>query len=664
MSRVLLAAAVFVLWCHTGAARETAPAPRPVDETSALQLHQIKADAEAAKKAATESEAKLTKLIDETKALADAGQKKGDTAWMLTASALVMLMVPGLALFYGGMVRRKNVLATMMQSMAALAVVGLYWIAVGYGLAFGPSVLKLSLLGVEDGGLIGWSGKLFFLRGVEPGDVLAGYTIPVYVHVMFQGMFAIITPALISGAVAERIRFWPFCIFMVLWITLVYCPLAHMVWAFDFFDETVALDKRGAGAIGLLGKLGALDFAGGTVVHIAAGMAGLACCLVLRRRDGYPKSVIHPNGMALTLLGAGLLWCGWFGFNGGSGLNSTGLAGSAFAATQAAAAAAGLGWMLIEWLHKGKPTGLGLASGIVAGLVAVTPASGFVYVWGGAAIGLAAAAVCYLAVWLKGKLGYDDTLDAFGIHGVGGFVGAVLTGLFCYNAVNPAVVGGAKNDGYFAVKGGAMTARMTELRAKIIIASVEKGEDGKADVEKYEKELGERETAVANGPLAQTVIQLKASVFSAVFAFVVSLVLCAVVQAITLGNFRTSQKDEVQGLDRTEHGEVGFDFGFATETVSAAPFVPKAASAPKAGGRYDLSVEGPAAADLIQHWSALCQPADAPPDADFLAVYPHVTTVSGGKFRFRGGDPTTTAARLEALFKKRLPGQPVRVVKL
>jgi ammonia channel protein AmtB len=451
---------------------------------------------------------------------------------------------------------------------------------------------------------------------------------------------------------------------MVLWITFVYCPLAHMVWAFDFFDETVAADKRGAGAIGLLGKYGALDFAGGTVVHIAAGMAGLACCLVLRRRDGYPKMVVHPNGMVLTLLGAGLLWFGWFGFNGGSGLNSSGLAGSAFAATQAAAAAAGLGWMLVEWLHKGKPTALGLASGIVAGLVAVTPASGFVYIWGGVAIGLVAAVVCYAAVWLKGKVGYDDSLDAFGVHGVGGFVGAVLTGVFCYNAINPAVAAGAKNDGFFAVRGAAMSERITELETKLIPEAKTKGEDGKADLERFEKELGERKTAVENGPLAQTWIQFRASVISAAYAFLASMVLCAVVQAITLGNFSTSKKEEVEGLDRTEHGEVGFDFGFATESFAASPLEPKAATSPKGNGRYDLSVEGADPSDLLKVWTALCQPSEKPSDPDFLAVYPYVTTVSGSKFRLRGGDAPMVAGRLESLFKKHLPGKPVKVARI
>src|SRR5262249_7070967 len=275
-----------------------------------------------------------------------------------------MLMVPGLALFYGGMVRRKNVLATMMQSMVALAVVGVYWLAIGYALAFGAP-----WIGSDSSRFLGFSEKLVFLNGVEPGDRLPNSNIPVYLHVMFQGMFAIITPALISGAVAERIRFKPYCLFLILWITFVYCPLAHWVWAMDWWNA-VPLDlKKGNGAtpVGWLGAMGALDFAGGTVVHIAAGLSSLAAILVLRKRLGYPEHAFHPNSMVLTLVGAGLLWFGWFGFNGGSAVGSNASAVSAFTATQAAAAAAGLSWVLAEWWHKGKPTALGLASGMVAG---------------------------------------------------------------------------------------------------------------------------------------------------------------------------------------------------------------------------------------------------------------------------------------------------------
>ena len=641
--------------------------------------------------------------------LAKDGIARGDTAWMLIATALVMLMIPGLALFYGGMVRRKNVLATMMQSLACLSIVGLYWVAFGYGLAFGPSVYTVSALGVEDGGIIGWSWKLFFLQDVGVNETLLGYNIPVYLHVLFQGMFAIITPALISGAVAERIRFWPFCIFCILWITVVYCPLAHMVWAFDWFND-VPLDKAkglGMSAAGFLGKMGALDFAGGTVVHIAAGFAGLAACLFMRRRTGYPKTVVHPNSMVITLLGAGLLWFGWFGFNGGSSLMSNGLAVSAFAATQAAAAAAGLSWIVVEWVMKGKPTALGLASGIVAGLVAVTPASGFVYIWGGAAIGALAGILCYFAVAFKNMLGYDDSLDAFGVHGVGGFLGAVLTGIFCYTAVNS--VG---TDGYFAMTGQKARIEMlektgiadAEKEAKTATANFEKikaeydalvakGEDKLDDKEKaslvefkyleataksktdgietLKKELTTLKETVSKQvkdektPFTQTMIQLKASTISAVFAFVVSALLVLLVQVLTLGNFTTTVRDETTGLDQTEHGEAGFDFGLATEAAPTHLMEPKSATMPKTKiNRFELVVEGVPADDVVRLWTGLCQPSEKPVSPDFLVVYPAVTTFSGNKFRCRGSDSTVIATRLESLFKKLLPGKPVKVVKL
>lgn len=631
-------------------------------------LAETKKLAEDAKKAVDEPKAvagldDIKKVGEEAAAAAKAAGdaattagQRGDTAWLLTASAFVMLMVPGLALFYAGMVRKKNVLATMMQSLAALAVVGVYWLAVGYSLAFGESQYKITALGVEDGGVIGWSWKLFFLQGIEATDMLPACSIPVYVHVMFQGMFAIITPALISGAIAERIRFWPFCIFMILWISFVYCPLAHMVWAFDFFNAVPVDEAKGFGgsAIGLLGKMGALDFAGGTVVHIAAGVAGLACAIALGKRSGYPKTVVHPNSMVLTLLGAGLLWFGWFGFNGGSGLNSSALGGSAFAATQAAAAAAGLVWMLVEWVHKGKPTALGLASGIVAGLVAVTPASGFVYIWGGLAIGALAGFVCYLTVVMKSFLGYDDSLDAFGVHGVGGFLGAVLTGVFCYSTVNS--VG---TDGYFAVKGN-VAARVAELETKLIPEAKAGGEAKADELKTLEEELAKKKEVIEKGPFAQTIIQIKASVFSAVFAFVISLALCLLVQAITLGNFRTSEKDEMEGLDETEHGEVGFDFtGVQSFGVSVGE--PRAAASPKGNGKYELSVKGVEPGELRKVWASLCQPKEGPADPDFLIVYPVVTTMSGTTFRFRGGQPAAVANRLESLLRKHLPGKPIKV---
>jgi ammonium transporter len=553
-----------------------------------------------AKPASSAIQKELDDAKKDAKDQADDAKMRGDTAWMLASSGLVMLMVPGLALFYGGMVRRKNVLATMMQSMVALAVVGVYWIAIGYCLAFGAS----------QGGVIGWSPKLIFLHGVGVTDMLPGTNIPIYVHVMFQGMFAIITPALISGAIAERIRFGPYCLFLLLWVTFVYCPLAHWVWGLDWFEAIPVDPAKGLGGspVGWLGKLGALDFAGGTVVHIAAGLSGLAAILVLRKRLGYPEHAMHPNSMVLTLTGAGLLWFGWFGFNGGSALGSGTLAASAFSATQAAAAAAGLSWMVAEWLHKGKPTALGLASGIVAGLVAVTPASGFVYVWGGLAIGLLAGIICYAAVCLKGMFKYDDSLDAFGVHGVGGFLGAVLTGVFCYQAVNPA------------------------------------GADG-----------------LLKGGVGQVGIQLVAAVTSVVFAFLVSLALVKGVEALC--GFTTEPRAETEGLDRTEHGEVGFDLGPALEYVpEREPQEPRPATVPPDGHkRFTVVIEGATNGDLIHAWSDLCQIGAKPPTEEFKAVYPYLTTVQGNRFRFRGGDPTAMRDSLQRLFRNYLGGgAPIR----
>ena len=527
-------------------------------------------------------------------------QVRGDTAWMLTSTAFVMLMVPGLALFYAGMVRRKNVLATMMHSMIALAVVGVFWVIAGYSLAFGKSI----------NGIIGWSPELLFLHGVKTDAILANTNIPVYVHMLFQGMFAIITPALISGAFAERIRFGPYVVFLLLWSALVYCPLAHMVWAMNWWDMVpgpggtmVAAENAGKNLVGLLGKpiadggrFGAIDFAGGTVVHIAAGFSALGGILVMRRRLGYPEQAIHPNSMVLCLVGAGLLWFGWFGFNGGSAGASGSLAGSAFAATQAAAAGAGLSWVLAEWLLKGKPTALGLASGIVAGLVAVTPASGFVYVWGGLTIGLIAGVVCYGAVLLKPAFGYDDSLDVFGVHGVGGFLGAVLTGVLCYKEVNSAAENGL----------------------------------------------------IAGG--AQLLPQISAAAISAGLAFVGGLVLTFLLDA--LFGFATSPEAEVEGLDRSEHGETGFDFGAAME-AAALSAEPRPAMIPPTGRRFDVIVEGlKDTGELIRTWSDFCQPGARPPE--FKAIYPFVTTVRGNRFTFRGGDQETMRTNLEKLLQPRL----------
>lgn len=337
---------------------------------------------------------------------------------MLTSSALVLLMVPGLALFYGGMVRRKNVLSTMMHSFVAMAVLGVQWVLVGYCLSFGKSV----------GGIIGFDPALLGLVGLDHTQLYGDKGVPELVFVMFQGKFAIITPALISGAVAERMKLRSYVLFIMAWSTLVYCPLAHWVWASG----------------GWLFEMGVLDFAGGTVVHVSAGVSAFVLARMLGPRREYTpdgaSSVLLPNNLAMTLTGAGLLWFGWFGFNAGSAVAvespvAGSSAGLAFATTQSAAAAAGLTWMLIERWHNGKATSVGMASGIVAGLVVITPAAGHVAPWAALVMGALASAVCYSAVQLKGRFGVDDTLDAFGVHGVGGLLGALLVGVFCFTPV-------------------------------------------------------------------------------------------------------------------------------------------------------------------------------------------------------------------------------------
>jgi Amt family ammonium transporter len=340
----------------------------------------------------------------------------GDTAWVLVCSALVLLMTPGLAFFYGGMVRKKNILSVLMQCFIIMCVLSLQWVLFGYSLSFAPAK------GFWGG--FGWSG----LQGVgfEPYADYAG-TIPHQAFMIFQAMFAIITPALIIGAFAERMKFSAFLLFTLLWATFVYDPLCHWVW----------------GMGGWLRNLGALDFAGGTVVHINAGIAALVTALILGKRVNLDKNVPTPHNMPFVVLGTGLLWFGWFGFNAGSALAANGLAVNAFVVTNTAAAAAGLSWALLEWLHNGKPTIFGLCSGAVAGLVAITPAAGFVSVIPAIIIGLLVSVFCFIAVTLiKPKLGYDDSLDAFGVHCVGGIWGALATGLFASKLVNPAGANG------------------------------------------------------------------------------------------------------------------------------------------------------------------------------------------------------------------------------
>jgi Amt family ammonium transporter len=366
----------------------------------------------------------------------------GDTAWMLTSSALVLLMTaPGLALFYGGLVRRKNALGTIMHSFIILALITIQWALWGYSLAFGP----------DRGGIIGslaWVG----LRGVglDPNPDY-GATVPHQAFMVYQMMFAVITPALITGAFAERMKFSSFLVFTLLWATFIYDPLAHWVWAVG----------------GWMRNMGALDFAGGTVVHISSGVSALAAALIIGRRQGYPQQPMAPHNLTMTVTGASLLWFGWFGFNAGSAIAANALATSAFVVTHLATAAAALAWMFAEWSSRGKPTVLGAASGAVAGLVAITPASGFVGPMPAIIIGVGAGVFCYSACILKTRFGYDDSLDVVGVHGVGGTWGALATGLFASKAVNPA---GA--DGLFFGNPGQLGIQAIAVLATWVLAFV------------------------------------------------------------------------------------------------------------------------------------------------------------------------------------------------
>jgi Amt family ammonium transporter len=404
---------------------------------------------------------------------------KGDTAWLLISAALVLLMTPGLALFYGGMVRAKNVLNMLMQSFIAISIVTILWVVVGYSIAFAPGNAFFG--GMEFLGLKG--------VGQDPHSFYANTT-PHLIFMVYQMMFAIITPALISGAIADRMKFGAYVAFIAAWSLLVYAPLAHMVWSEN----------------GYLLKLGALDFAGGTVVHISSGVSALVLCIVLGKRRADGSEDMRPHNLPMTLLGTGILWFGWFGFNAGSAVASNGLAASAFVVTHVAAAVAGLAWVLIEWIAYKKPTALGFATGAVAGLVAITPAAGFVTPMAAIAIGAGVSVVSFFAIKLKGKLGYDDSLDVFGVHGVGGMFGAVATGLFASTAVNSVVT----DQGLFL--GGGMT---------LVIA------------------------------------QVKAILIAAGYAAVATFVLASILK-VAMGGIRVNGEEEDAGLDLTQHGEEAY----------------------------------------------------------------------------------------------------------
>jgi ammonium transporter, Amt family len=419
----------------------------------------------------------------------------GNNAWMLVSAALVLMMTgPGLALFYGGLVRRKNVLSTFMHSMFLMGLMTLLWFVYGYSLSFGKGTA-----------FFGSFTDFLFLKGVgaEPNATYAG-TIPHQTFMLFQLMFAIITPALISGAFAERIKFSAMLIFTVLWATVVYFPMAHMVWG-----------EGGLFNWALGGRIPALDFAGGTVVHISSGVSALVCALVMGRRVGYPGQPMPPHNVVYSMMGAGLLWVGWFGFNAGSALMADGVATSAFAATHFASAAAMLSWTAAEWIHRGKPSALGAVSGLVAGLVVVTPAAGFVSVPSAVLMGLIGGLVCFLSVaWLKPRFGYDDSLDAFGVHGVGGTLGALLTGLFASKDVNSLIGGTWKAEG---------AATSTDL----------------------------------SGGAPQLLNQLYSVAITWALAGVATFVILKVVHA-TVG-LRPSEPEEQQGLDLSLHGEQAYN---------------------------------------------------------------------------------------------------------
>jgi len=399
----------------------------------------------------------------------------GDTAWMIVATALVMLMtIPGLALFYGGLSKRKDTLNTIAMSFSAFCIVSLLWVIYGYTFAFGTDIL----------GIIGSPAKIF-LTGVGVNSITdLAKTIPEYIFIVYQLTFAAITVALASGAYIERMKFSAWILFSVLWMTFVYVPVAHWVWGGGF-----------------LAKLGALDFAGGTVVHINAGVAALVGALVLGKRR---EKALIPNNLALVVTGAGLLWFGWFGFNAGSALAASGLAGAAFLNTNTAAAVAAMSWMFTEWIHSGKPTVLGLASGALGGLVAITPAAGFVNIFGAIIIGIAAGVIPFFAVaYLKPKLGYDDTLDAFGIHGVGGTIGAILTGVFADPSINEAGKG------------------------------------------------------LLYGNAGQLLTQIIAVGVTVIYSALATLVIFMIIKVII--GLRVDIEEEISGLDESQHGEKAYD---------------------------------------------------------------------------------------------------------
>jgi len=514
----------------------------------------------------------------------------GDTAWMLTSTALVLMMtIPGLALFYGGLVRSKNILSVLMHSLFCAALVSVLWVVVGYSIAFG------STKG-------GWCGGFDFLmlKGVMGTNNALAPTIPALLFVVYQLTFAVITPALICGAFAERMRFPAFALFTTLWALFIYAPLAHWVW--------------GGGWIAT--KIGALDFAGGTVVHISSGISALVTAMYLGKRVGYGHEPMTPHNLPFTVIGAGLLWVGWFGFNAGSALGSNELASIAMLNTNTAAAAAALGWLAAEVLRGGKPTILGAASGAVAGLVVITPAAGFVTPGASIIMGLLGGMVCYAAVSLKPRLGYDDALDVVGVHFVGGTLGALLTGVFATSNINAAIP---------TLTAGAGEALGGQTSGGILYG---------------------------NGALlAKQAVAVGATIL---YCGVGTLVLLAITNAIT--KVRATREEEIDGLDLSQHTERAYAFG-GGETAAMAGAEPKPAMSPPIfGERFTIALEGVDAVAMMDRWRTLCQESTKPASPEFKDLYSRVTTVRGTRFRFRGGDRDSTRKQLQSLFNDLGPG--------
>jgi Amt family ammonium transporter len=552
----------------------------------------------------------------------------GDVAWMLTSSAIVLMMtIPGLALFYGGLVRAKNTLSIFMQCLITAAIVSVSWVLWGYSLAFGP----------DHAGIVG-DLSLFGLQGVSHGEVQSGTRIPQQAFMVFQLMFAIITPALIVGAFAERMKFSAFFLFILLWSTLVYSPLAHWVWGG-----------------GWLMQRGALDFAGGTVVHISSGTSALIAAAMIGQRRGFGREPMPPHNVPFTVAGAALLWVGWFGFNAGSALAANDLATLAFVNTNTATAAAVLGWMFSEWIGRGKPTALGAASGAVAGLVAITPAAGFVTPSAAILIGFVAGILCYKACHWKHRIGYDDALDVVGVHGVGGTWGALATGLFATVAVNA-----AGRDGLFYGHPEQLVTQAIGVVATYAIAGFgtflilgivnsvvglrvdEEGEETGLDLSLHSESaysttgttspMGER-------PTRREPIEAPAVVRSVAARPVPS---AAARRPPTLGGARP----EVLSTGRPE-----LPTSARPEPARKPPMAAAAsAGGPATGGRpFRIVVEGIDAKALSRWWRELCtQDATKAPEA-FREVYPNVRSFEGNAFHFRGGDPEATRERLAYL---------------